>query len=53
MCAEGGSRALRVGHRGRAAGETSLDGERTEAQGGRARCAEVREAETRKAEGAR
>jgi hypothetical protein len=33
--ARGGSRALRVGHRGRAASETSLDGEKSEAQRGR------------------
>jgi hypothetical protein len=50
MRAKGGSRALRVGQRGRAAGEARLDGEGTEAQEGRARCAEVREAEAREME---
>jgi hypothetical protein len=41
----GGSRTLRVGRRGRAAGEASLDGEGAEAQGRRTRYAEVRDAE--------
>jgi hypothetical protein len=46
----GGSRPLRVGHRGRTAGEASLGGEGSEAQGRRARYAEVRDAEAREAE---